>query len=760
MNGTNAEKGITVWTSQQKTSALAEAVTSHFESDIGVSDRQRSINASRTKTSPFDAYEAVSHDESDTESFVMQFGDESHAVKETPVCMYTKTEVDVMCSTHYVRSLESAFERRVVNNAAFFVLPNVRPLLKPEFVQVHVHGPFVSSHKGSGSRRISETHYYCDRTVATLLVGSLLHLPPSLNASMNAKPVRNGAVVTSDWDGCDLHILVSGLGGKRKKKGGAPTRLKGRGDYLTAALTSGASTAGGVAGKIAMDVAMILGKKAAKATLPARVAAGKKIAKFIKEKTSYLGSRMSRLVGRGDYTIAGDQTVVNSLMKGTGMSSYSSFGGDCAGMVLEHREFIADLSTGLVVPDDPDASTFPFNIQVIEMNPGIIASFPWLAQIALNYEEYQFMGLVIEFVSTTSPYNSSSAMGEIIITSQDNVTAPEYTTRSQLFNSEMSTAGRLDKNLMYGIETKNPAVPWYQVRSGPSSTPMNLTDLVKVYIATNVANSFPQQSILGEVWVTYRVRFRGPILKPSLGSSVVGTFYTGEASAAVTPGFFGSTNGYEGTIQGTGRFAPRGNIQSIFLQNGTTGSTNATSPYVGHVKLPSGIVGEVFKLTFTWTRNTTTGVNSTGSTTLPLFSLLRCQYYVPDVYCGTIQTPPSNTVLNVGSSVVTTQYVQSFYVQTTTANPAINMSWPTVASSTVGGGTWPVSASNSGAIFSGNSSLVVDIQFIGAYAVSRLASSTLSTQPSTLYWSSTPLFADASGSNTSVAQGAAPILLN
>lgn len=766
MNGTTAEKGITVWNSQSKSSALAEAVTSHFESDIGASDRQRSSNANRYKSSPFDGYEAVSHEESDTESFVVHLGEEPPTVIRPSEVMYTQTEVDVMQTVHYEKTVESAFERRVLNNAAFFVLGSIRPLMDPAFVQVHVHGPFVSSHKGGGSRKISDTHYYNDRTIAHLLVGSHLRLPPSLNASMNGKPLRNGSVVSTDWDGLDLHILVSGLGGKRKKKG-PPARIAGRGGYGEAVMAAGAESAvklaGGVAGKIALDVATLLAKKAQKATLKTRVAAGKKIAKFVEKAHSYLGNRMSRLVGRGDYTIAGNTTVVNSLMKGSNLNAYSSFGGDCAGMIIEHREFIGDLATGVIVTGAPELSTFPFNIQVIEINAGLVASFPWLAQIALNYEEYKFLGLVLEFVSTTSPYNSQSAMGEVIITSQDNVTAPPYTTRSQLFNSEMSTAGRVDKNMMYGVECKNPAVPWYQVRSDTSTTPLNLTDPVKMYIATSVASTFPQNSILGEVWITYRCQFRGPILKPALSSSVIAVFPTMEVASAVTPGMFGTTNDASGSIQATGRFASGSTIQTIFNQYGiaNVGGTATNSPYTGHIRLPSGVAGEVFKITLTWTRSLNV-TPSLANVLLPTPSLTRCVYYVPDTVTGAYASPLNDTVpISVTQPATSSYYtwVQSFYVQATSPNPIVVLTWPTFTGSSVGGLNWPVASSSPGISASGNSSLVADIQFVGTFQPSVFSKTTVSTQLAT-FFKSTPLFTNAGGNSTAVGQFAPPVLVN
>lgn len=673
------------------------------------------------------------------------------------VPLFTKTEIDVMESTHYQGTLSNTFQGRVVQNAAFFVLNGVASILDAKFIQLHVHGPFVSCHSGPDSKRVSETHYLSNKIVATVLVGSILHLPRSLNASLCGKPMLDGAIITTDMDGCDIHFLVSGLGGKRKKK----TQLVGRGDYTSEAVRAvvkgvvreSAGVAAGIAGRAALEAAMYVAKKGEAATRSSRVAAGKKIAKFVKSKMSYLGSHMSRLVGKGSYTIAGDSTVVNSLMKGSNMSAYSSFGGDHASCIIEHREFIGDIATGTIA-----AGNFPFSIGVIELNPGLIASFPWLAQIAANYEEWCALGLVMEFVSTTSPYNSESAMGELIFTSQDNAVAPPYTTRSQLFNSEMSVAARLDKNLMYGIECKNPAVPWYMVRSSATSTPINLCDPAKFYYSTAVASTFPQNSTIGQLWVTYRIALRGPILKSAAGGTIVGVFNTAELGTTAVPGFFGSLNGTVGTIKGYGRFASQSTVQKTF----TNSSTSTTK---GYVNIPSPGVGDIYKVTFTWT------VSLFVASTLPLVnvyfptsSVTGLVSYVPDSVCGLLSTPANGyQVPNNGISLNLRTYVQSSYWQVTSTGFSNNkaqlqFSWPIVAGNSVNNGVYPVCNVVPTSTFGGNSSLVAEVTYFGTQAPATFGSSTNPNQ-SAVFFSSTPLWGNDQGVPTAVGQYESPTLL-
>jgi len=233
-----------------------------------------------------------------------------------------------------------------------------------------------------------------------------------------------------------------------------------------------------------------------------------------------LGQKLQRILGRGDYTIAGDTTAVNSLIRGKA-SAYNSFGGDHAEMSVEYREYIGDLVTGTVTNDGSLSSNSNLFTTYYNVNPGDPAAFPWLSNIAANYEEYCIEGLIFEYVSTTSPYNSNSAMGEVIVTSQDNVSGPVFTTRQELFNTEMCTTARLDRNIMYGIECKEKPYKWYFVNTNSATTDTNLQNFVRVYLASCVSATFPSNSVLGEIWVTYRIRFRGPVVTASASANML-----------------------------------------------------------------------------------------------------------------------------------------------------------------------------------------------------------------------------------------------
>lgn len=108
---------------------------------------------------------------------------------------------------------------------------------------------------------------------------------------------------------------------------------------------------------------------------------------------SEVGRRISRLIGSGDYQV--NEVSVNNLIKPGKATPSMSFGGDSLSIRVRHREFLGDILTGGV------AGVFTNN--VFPINAGLRTSFPYLSQIAGNFEEYCFNGLVFEFISTASP---------------------------------------------------------------------------------------------------------------------------------------------------------------------------------------------------------------------------------------------------------------------------------------------------------------------------------------------------------------------
>jgi len=216
-----------------------------------------------------------------------------------------------------------------------------------------------------------------------------------------------------------------------------------------------------------------------------------------------LSARLMKLAGSGDYEM-GEKVAVNSLFPGGAASgsanaSFASIGDTTR---VKHREYLCDIFTG------PIAGAF--NIDSFPINPGILTSFPYAAHLAANFEEYRFHGLVFEFISSTSPFNSAGAMGTAIMAAQYNANSPPFVNKSSMENSDFALSQRFDKSMMYGFECAMNTQNTYYVRTGYSSLPLTTTDIGTFFFATQPAATFPVNSTLGELWVSYDIELMRP----------------------------------------------------------------------------------------------------------------------------------------------------------------------------------------------------------------------------------------------------------
>lgn len=215
-----------------------------------------------------------------------------------------------------------------------------------------------------------------------------------------------------------------------------------------------------------------------------------------------LAARLSKLVGTGDYASNSSELAMNSLIK-PGVNQYATFGDNTSCVRIQHREYVKDIFAG-------DAGTF--SSTSIAVNPGLRASFPYLSGLAQNFEEYRLNGMVFEIVSTTSPYNATSAMGSTIVAMQYNAASSPFTSKAQMENSDFAISARLDKSVMYGIECKDLANNNLFIRSADvsSSVPLTSTDVGLLQIALQTGTGIPSGSVIGELWVSYDIDLMRP----------------------------------------------------------------------------------------------------------------------------------------------------------------------------------------------------------------------------------------------------------
>lgn len=209
---------------------------------------------------------------------------------------------------------------------------------------------------------------------------------------------------------------------------------------------------------------------------------------------SKAGDLLSTITGFGDYEIN-----ENSLAKG---QTIPSFRLSSDGVEIAHREFIADV-----------VGSTAFVNKAYDVNPGLAASFPWLSQVAVNFEEYEMLGLVYEYrpSSGSAISSTSSALGVVVLATDYNVLKPNFLTKQQMESYEFSSSTVPFNGICHPVECapRSNVLDTMYVRNSavPVGADQRMYDLGSFQIATQGMQS---SYTVGELWVSYHLKLKKP----------------------------------------------------------------------------------------------------------------------------------------------------------------------------------------------------------------------------------------------------------
>lgn len=235
-------------------------------------------------------------------------------------------------------------------------------------------------------------------------------------------------------------------------------------------------------------------------------------------------------------------------------------------VTIVHREFLGNISGGAT-----SAFTSAF---VIACNPGIVASFPWLATIAQNWETYMFKKL--RYCSYTR--TGSNTVGSIVM-------APDY---------DASDSDPASEQIMSAYQDVVEGAPWRDmfcqlrpsamhpegkrkyIRTGTLASNLDIKtyDVANLYVNTVDSNAAGSWS---KLWVEYEV-----------------TLYTPQASSSLPVGIAGGRLQGATSMTGALPFGTAGAVdaQAVgFSYSGTTGLI--TFEKVGTYVMTLNIIGTV-----------------------------------------------------------------------------------------------------------------------------------------------------------------------
>lgn len=395
---------------------------------------------------------------------------------------------------------------------------------------------------------------------------------------------------------------------------------------------------------------------------------GSSIGAFIGDKVQNV---VGKLTGLGDYHVAN-----NSLM---GLDPPELVNKSKRAVVLRHREYLGDIVTSSTIG--------AFKLQSFLLNPGRFASFPWLSALATSFQEYSWDGMVFEFktMSADALNSTNTALGQVIMATNYNVTSPNFSSKQEMENTEFSNSCKPSSSMMHPIECarKDSVLTHYYMTSDegpPIGSPSQFYDHANFQIATN---GFQAASVnVGELWVTYEVSLYKPIIPQVLN---IATFLPTIGYQAYVPSYGNTANPVGASVGwaglGTATFSNSSGSGSTGLQLSTagvcggqlllpyvfcvpTGTLNTTQntnfipiPFIptddvgtlsATIAAATNVntwVGRTFLITMTW--STTTSLN-TANVTAPVPNIFSTNYQYINFFSAA-STAKFNTPATPGS---------------------------------------------------------------------------------------------------------------
>lgn len=356
-----------------------------------------------------------------------------------------------------------------------------------------------------------------------------------------------------------------------------------------------------------------------------------------KRKTSVRRKRYSNAMdvvkGFGAYTSLGNIDYGNSppVVKNS----------KAGGFIVRHREFITDVPSSVAFV----SAQYP-------LNPGLAQTFPWLSQIANQFEEWVPRGMLFEYKTTSSDAvvatNANAALGSVILATEYNPYNGAFASKVQMENYEWAVSTKPSRSLIHEVEcakAQNPLGVYYvRNQAVPSGQDQRFFDLGLFQIASVGMQS--NNALCGELWCTYEIEFRKPRLNvggTEDSSTEMDHFQVSTATANVTH-LLGNTTGglLFPTTQSTLGGAVSPGAVNTFAPSPTTPTQNnfATGiPVLDGNGNPTGAVGNGVADTYyfppgvskgnymllyesTWTNTGAVPTITVGGTNVSLLNLL------------------------------------------------------------------------------------------------------------------------------------------
>lgn len=356
-----------------------------------------------------------------------------------------------------------------------------------------------------------------------------------------------------------------------------------------------------------------------------------------------VGNAIGEIFGVGGYRVKAN-SMVRATNFGAQANQAPTFKKTPHGMIVCHREQIADIFGGT-----------DFNSTMYPINPGMSQTFPWLSKVALQFEEYNVLGMVFTYKPLSGMVTASTpSLGSVVYATNYNAAEPAYVSKNNAESSEFCTSTVPFETMIHPIEcAKNTtALKNLYIRGGAlaSGVDPQFYDMGNFQVATV---GMPSTYNVGELWVSYHIELIKPRTNPVNYSPMMVLKSTTGILAASPLGTAGST-------------AELAALYNNFAYaNGSTGATTGLA-YGGYFTWVTGTTAKmcavgVYFVRFEWSLSTT------AISAIPTLSL-GTNLSTKTSYSTSNAAIDSGMIASDSKSAVLCGYIQVLYNGTSTAN--------------------------------------------------------------------------------------------
>lgn len=219
---------------------------------------------------------------------------------------------------------------------------------------------------------------------------------------------------------------------------------------------------------------------------------------------------------------------------------------DDEGIILSRKEYIRDVYGGPNIGTVASPKADPFLVYEFPINPGMENTFPWLSQIACNFEEYELLQCIFTYRATVteSANTANGQVGNILINTIYQAAAPNFNNKVEMAAYGHPGGGKISENCYHGVECdreKLSGTVGEFIRTGPvTGQDIKSFDHAKLNVAVANLDKAYIDTCLGELWVTYTVRLRKPKLYSAIGKSIQQDIYLSGGGTETNLAIFGT----------------------------------------------------------------------------------------------------------------------------------------------------------------------------------------------------------------------------